>query len=58
MGEITSEPGTLALVRRRARKLSVHQIWPTVAIGFGLAVTVVWICFLGYGLVKVVELVI
>jgi hypothetical protein len=33
-----------------------HQIWPQAMIAFGLGLTAVWICLLGYGLVKLIEL--
>jgi hypothetical protein len=40
----------------------LHQIWsrtwPQAMIGFGLGLTFVWMCFLGYGLVKIAKLVI
>jgi len=58
MSEVTREPGTFAPVPKRERKSPAHQIWPTAAIGFGLGLTAMWVCFLGYGLVKIVELMI
>jgi hypothetical protein len=58
MSDVIRESGTFASVAQPARKLSVHQIWPTAVIGFGLGLTAVWICFLGYGLVRIVELLI
>jgi hypothetical protein len=58
MSEVTKESGALAPNSQHARKLPVHQIWPTAVIAFGLGLTAAWICFLGYGLVKLVELVI
>ena len=53
-----AESGTLAQIPQPARKLSFHQIWPTAVTGFCLGLTAVWICFLGYRLVKIVELMI
>ena len=58
MSEVTMEAGTFAPVAQSAPKFSVHRIWPTAVIAFGLGLTAVWICFLGYGLVKIVELLI
>jgi hypothetical protein len=37
---------------------SIHQIWPQAVVGIGLGVTAAWMCFLGYGLVRLVELLI
>jgi len=31
------------------------QIWPQAMVAFGLGLTAVWICLLGYGLVKLIE---
>jgi hypothetical protein len=36
----------------------IHRIWPQAVVGLGLGVTSVWICFLGYGLVRLIELLI
>jgi len=33
----------------------IHRIWPAAIIAFGLGLTVVWVCLLGYGLVRLVE---
>jgi hypothetical protein len=41
--------------RVSARQPSIHRIWPLMAIGFGFGLSAVWICFLGYELVKIVE---
>jgi hypothetical protein len=30
----------------------IHRIWPQAVVGLGLGVTSVWICFLGYGLLR------
>ena len=37
-------------------KSVIHRIWPTAIIAFGLTLTVVWMCFLGYALVKIIEM--
>jgi hypothetical protein len=58
MSENISKAGTFAPVSQPARKVSVHQIWPKAVIWIGVGLTAVWICFLGYGLIKLVELVI
>jgi hypothetical protein len=58
MSDATRESVAFASVVQPAHKLSVHEIWPTAVIGFGLGLTAVWICFLGYGLVKIIELLI
>lgn len=34
----------------------IHRIWPVAVIGFAFGLTAAWIWFLGYGLVKLVEL--
>ena len=36
----------------------IYRVWPTAVIAFGLGLTAAWICLLGYGLVRIVELVI
>jgi hypothetical protein len=36
----------------------IHQIWPKAMVGIGLGVTAAWMCFLGYGLVRLVGLLI
>ena len=33
-----------------------HRTWTTALIAFGLTLTVVWMCFLGYALVKIIEM--
>jgi hypothetical protein len=58
MNEITKEYGVLAPNSQPARRVAVRGIWPAAAIAFGLGLTAAWICFLGYGLVKLVDLVI
>jgi hypothetical protein len=58
MSEVTKESGVLAPNSQPARRLPVRRIWPTAVIAFGLGLTAAWICFLGYGLVKLVELMI
>ena len=35
--------------------MTVRHVWPSAAIAFGLGLTVAWVGFLGYGLVKLVE---
>jgi hypothetical protein len=37
---------------------AVNRIWPIAVIAFGLGLTAVWICLLGYGILKLVELVV
>ena len=34
----------------------IYRIWPVVVIAFGLTLSVVWMCFLGYALVKIIEM--
>jgi hypothetical protein len=34
----------------------VHRIWPEVVIGFAFALTAAWICLLGYGIAKIIQL--
>jgi hypothetical protein len=58
MSEVTKEFGVFARNSQPTRRLAVPQIWPTAVLAFGLGLTAAWICFLGYGLVKLVELVI
>ena len=36
----------------------IHRIWPVAVIAFGLGLTAAWICLLGYGILKLVELVV
>jgi hypothetical protein len=33
-----------------------REVWPAAIITFGLVLTVGWVCLLGYGLVKLVQL--
>ena len=35
-----------------------NRLWPAVLIPVGLGLTIVWVCVLGYGAMKLVELVI
>jgi hypothetical protein len=39
-------------------KAIIHRILPQTIVGIGLGVTAAWMCFLGYGLVRLVELLI
>ncbi len=34
----------------------IARIWPQAMVALGLGLSVVWTCFLGYGLVKLVQL--
>ena len=34
----------------------VRRIWPQAVIVFGLGITAAWICLLGYGIVKLIEM--
>ena len=34
----------------------VRQIWPQAVIILGLGLSAAWICFLGYGIVKLIEM--
>ena len=36
----------------------IQRIWPIAVLVIGVELTAAWICFLGYGLVKLVQLVI
>jgi hypothetical protein len=57
MSEITVAPTAdehLALAL--APEPVTHPFWPKAVITFGLVLTAAWMCFLGYGLVKLVEL--
>ena len=33
-----------------------REIWPVAVITFGLVITVGWVCLLGYGLIRLVQL--
>ena len=33
----------------------VHRIWPAAVVAVGLALTAVWSCFLGYGLIALIS---
>jgi len=37
--------------------MTVRDVWPPALIGVGFALTGYWVIFLGYGFVKLVELV-
>ena len=58
MSEITYEvtPTADAQLVPRAATPVIHRVWPVAVIGFGLALTAAWICLLGYGLVKIIEM--
>ena len=59
MSEITYEAAPTAdKPSVPAATADVRQIWPKAVIAFGLGLTAAWICFLGYGLVKLIELLI
>jgi hypothetical protein len=48
-------PAILATTRpAQAPQLLFHRVWPPAVIGFGLGLTAVWICLLGYGLVGLI----
>ena len=36
----------------------IDKIWPIAVIAFGLGLTAAWKCFLGYGITKLMEMVI
>jgi hypothetical protein len=38
--------------------MNIRRVWPVAVIGFGLSVTAIWVGLLGYGLFKLVDLVI
>ena len=38
--------------------MNIRRAWPAAVIGFGLSVTAIWVGLLGYGLFKLVDLVI
>ena len=58
---ITYQPDTHEVDKKapakayRKVKPVIGRIWPTVVIAFGLTLTVVWVCFLGYALIKIIE---
>ena len=58
MSEITYEAAPTADAQSvpRAATPVIHRIWPVAVIGFGLALTAAWMCLLGYGLVKIIEM--
>ena len=33
----------------------IHRIWPAAIVAVGLALTAVWSCFLGYGLIALIS---
>ena len=33
----------------------IHRIWPAAVVAVGLALTAVWSCFLGYGLIALIS---
>jgi hypothetical protein len=39
-----------------AATVIVDRIWPKAVIAFGLGLTAAWICLLGYGIAKLVEM--
>jgi hypothetical protein len=53
---VSTATSTADLGAAQAAAREPRHIWPRVIVAFGLALTVAWICLLGYGLVKLVEL--
>ena len=57
MSEITYEASPTAEAHAEAaREPFSRRVWPTGVIAFGIGLTAAWMCLLGYGLVKLVEL--
>ncbi len=61
MSESPCQPGSLTADAHSAPAIpaatsSANRIWPVAVIGFGLALTAAWMCLLGYGLVKIIEM--
>jgi hypothetical protein len=59
MSDTTYQPGSPTADTQsvpRAATHVIHRIWPVAVIGFGLALTAAWMCLLGYGLVKIIEM--
>lgn len=54
----TAVPHAAHLHAIPARSGVKHPIWPEAVVAFALGVTVGWVILLGYGVVKLVELVI
>jgi hypothetical protein len=54
MSEITYEAAPTA--EARTSTPVIHRIWPVAVIAFGLGLTAVWMCLLGYGLIKIIEM--
>jgi hypothetical protein len=38
--------------------MNIRRVWPVAVIGFGFSVAAIWVGLLGYGLFKLVDLVI
>ena len=38
--------------------MNIRRVWPVAVIGFEISVTAIWVGLLGYGLFKLVDLVI
>ena len=58
MSEIAYEAAPMADAQSVPRTATpvIHRIWPVAVIAFGLALTAAWMCLLGYGLVKIIEM--
>ena len=52
----TVHPPALAAHSARVPDPLLGTIWPQAIVTFGLGLSVVWTCFLGYGFVKLVQL--
>ena len=59
ISEITCETASAVDVPSTAAATPViDRIWPIAVIAFGLGLTAAWICFLGYGITKLIWMVI
>jgi hypothetical protein len=57
MSEMTYEATpTVDKPPARTATPAIHRIWPVAVIGFGLGLTAAWVCLLGYGFFKIIEM--
>ena len=52
---IVVDPAYSSAPAEKPRPL-IQNVWPAAAVGLGLGLSVVWTFFLGYGLIKLIDL--
>ena len=58
VGEISHKIGPATVDTAKKVERPSHRIWPEVIVGLALSATVIWTFILGFGFVRLVELLI